>query len=400
MNKLYNKDTTYRKLAKEAYTIMSDQKTLTVAYSEDYEMTFNIIAFRQNKFNGLKMAGLTPLGPDGKVNTDELYIVYAGTDPKADYGADLTEDAQIAFAKIGGGLRNKPTKEELADYGNLNHTIIGSDAYVPSGILTNPISQSKESYIFTGALIEKQKPKHVYGAGHSLGGGLALLNAVMYNFDHARVFSAPNTFDLLPTDIKENYRSEKYDGKFYNYIHRTDLIGNSNLFAERIGTQIYAKDIKSDSFLSEINPIFGHFIQEFSFNGDSVHIKMDMYEMQKIADKLTNAVEFVDEAINKLEDYKDETEKLARRIEQKYMDKIDSGNYKYIKSIEISDHMQEISVSGKYKFYNDEYFDNALNELHRLKKETTVFAQQLMYAGYKMESRDKELGELYKIFEG
>ncbi|MGV2928400.1 hypothetical protein RW115_07325 [Macrococcus capreoli] len=208
MNKLYTKDTTYVYLAKEAYKIHEKRKTLKTINSDHKMMNFKVVAFRQNKFNGLKMAGLSPLGPDGKVNTDELYIVYAGTDPKADYGA-----------------------------------------------------------------------------GHSLGGGLALLNAVMYNFDHARVFSAPNTFDLLPTDIKENYRSEKYDGKFYNYIHRTDLIGNSNLFAERIGTQIYAKDIKSDSFLSEINPIFGHFIQEFSFNGDSVHIKMDMYEMQKIADK-------------------------------------------------------------------------------------------------------------------
>ncbi|WRN61506.1 hypothetical protein UM822_02515 [Staphylococcus aureus] len=59
---------------------------------------------------------------------------------------------------------------------------------ISQNIMTNPISQSKESYIFTGALINKQKPKHVYGAAHSLGGGLALLNGVMYNFDGVRAF--------------------------------------------------------------------------------------------------------------------------------------------------------------------------------------------------------------------
>lgn len=154
-----------------------------------------------------------------------------------------------------------------------------------------------KNLIFTGALINKQKPKYVYGSAHSFGGGLAMLNGVMYNFDGVRTFSAPNTFDWLPDDVKENYRAEKYDGKFINYIHRSDIIGNSDLFAERIGTQIYAKDIEHPSVLDFLNPILGHGMDTFDFKGDNVHIKMDTEEMSRIAMELKDSCEFVDGAI-------------------------------------------------------------------------------------------------------
>lgn len=214
MNSIYDKDTTYRALAKEAYHLEPDQEKIFVPYSKEKKIEFRIVAFRQNKFNGLKMAGLSPVEKGAKLNTDELYIVYAGTDPDllADFGSDSIEDLKVGMAKFGGGLRIPPTKKERAIYGNLNKKMIDYDdgiSGISQNIMTNPISQSKESYIFTGALINKQKPKHVYGAAHSLGGGLALLNGVMYNFDGVRAFSAPNTFDLLPDEVKANYRSEK-----------------------------------------------------------------------------------------------------------------------------------------------------------------------------------------------
>ncbi|QTQ08978.1 hypothetical protein J9174_04715 [Macrococcoides canis] len=402
MNSLHYKDFTYKRLSDEAYSMKDKSKIVLISYPNGEDATFKIVAFRQNKFNGLKMAALSPMKKDGEVNTDELYMVYAGTEPTADFGADIFEDTKIGLAKFGGGLQFPTTRTQQQLYGNVDKKVIGSNEKFSDFsryFITDSISQSKESFIFTESVIKKQKPKHVYGAGHSLGGGLAMLNGVMHNFNGVRVFSAPNTFDLLPKEVKESYKAEKYDGKFFNYLHRSDLIGNHDLFAERIGLQVYAEDVENDGLLGALNPISGHSITTFDFNGDSVRIKMNMDEMKRIADKLINAVDFVDDAIKKLEDYMDETEKIARRIEQKYIDKIDSGNYKYIRSIDISDHMQEISVSRKYKFYNEEYFDSALNELHNFKNKTTVFAQQLMYAGVKMESRDKELGELYRIFE-
>ncbi|HCX3692786.1 TPA: hypothetical protein ACU23B_000424 [Staphylococcus aureus] len=401
MNILHEKDSTYKHLADEAYNITPNQKKVTIETSNHSEIDFKVIGFRQNKFNGLKMAGLSPMDKNKNVNTDELYIVYAGTDPDllADFGSDVVEDLRIGMAKFGGGLRIPPTKKESAIYGDLNKKMIDYNdgiSGISQNIMTNPISQSKESYIFTGALINKQKPKHVYSAAHSLGGGLALLNGVMYNFDGVRAFSAPNTYDLLPDNVKANYRSEKYDGKFINYVHRSDIIGNSDLFSQRIGTQIYGKDVGSFSLL---NPILGHGTDTFEFKGDNVRIKMDTDEMSKIASDLKASCEFVDDAIKAYQKYMDDTKAAAKRIERKYTEKIRTGNYKHIKPSDIVDYMEELSVSGKYEFYNDTAFETVMSELNRIRKNVESFADKLKHAGEKMESRDKEIGELYKIFE-
>ncbi|HBC4765759.1 TPA: hypothetical protein O9A60_001542 [Staphylococcus aureus] len=401
MNILHEKDSTYKHLADEAYNITPNQKKVTIETSNHSEIDFKVIGFRQNKFNGLKMAGLSPMDKNKNVNTDELYIVYAGTDPDllADFGSDVVEDLRIGMAKFGGGLRIPPTKKESAIYGDLNKKMIDYNdgiSGISQNIMTNPISHSKESYIFTGALINKQKPKHVYSAAHSLGGGLALLNGVMYNFDGVRAFSAPNTYDLLPDNVKANYRSEKYDGKFINYVHRSDIIGNSDLFSQRIGTQIYGKDVGSFSLL---NPILGHGTDTFEFKGDNVRIKMDTDEMSKIASDLKASCEFVDDAIKAYQKYMDDTKAAAKRIERKYTEKIRTGNYKHIKPSDIEDYMEELSVSGKYEFYNDTAFETVMSELNRIRKNVESFADKLKHAGEKMESRDKEIGELYKIFE-
>lgn len=401
MNILHEKDSTYKHLADEAYNITPNQKKVTIETSNHSEIDFKVIGFRQNKFNGLKMAGLSPMDKNKNVNTDELYIVYAGTDPDllADFGSDVVEDLRIGMAKFGGGLRIPPTKKESAIYGDLNKKMIDYNdgiSGISQNIMTNPISQSKESYIFTGALINKQKPKHVYSAAHSLGGGLALLNGVIYNFDGVRAFSAPNTYDLLPDNVKANYRSEKYDGKFINYVHRSDIIGNSDLFSQRIGTQIYGKDVGSFSLL---NPILGHGTDTFEFKGDNVRIKMDTDEMSKIASDLKASCEFVDDAIKAYQKYMDDTKAAAKRIERKYTEKIRTGNYKHIKPSDIEDYMEELSVSGKYEFYNDTAFETVMSELNRIRKNVESFADKLKHAGEKMESRDKEIGELYKIFE-
>ncbi|HHQ6733689.1 TPA: hypothetical protein ACSTQT_002658 [Staphylococcus aureus] len=399
MNELYSKDTTYRELAKEAYKIRPEQKKIRIEYSKGKNIDLKIMGFRQNKFNGLKMAGLSPIEKDGKVNKDELYMVYAGTNVTEDFGSDIVEDAKIAGAKFGGGLRTAPTKEEQKIYGNLNKKVIGYDTGVADfseNIISDPISQSKESYIFTGALINKQKPKYVYGGAHSLGGGLAMLNGVMYNFDVVRTFSAPNTFDLLPDEVKANYRAEKYDGKFINYVHRSDIIGSSNLFSQRIGTQMYGKDVGHFALLT---PFLGHGMETFNFKGDNVHIKMDTEEMSFIAMELRDSCEFVDGAIKAYQKYMDDTKASAKRIERKYMEKIRTGNYKHIKPSDIEDYMEELSVSGKYEFYNDTAFETVMSELNRIRKNIKSFADKIKHAGEKMESRDKEIGELYKIFE-
>ncbi|WP_353745855.1 hypothetical protein [Staphylococcus aureus] len=95
----------------------------------------------------------------------------------------------------------------------------------------------------------------------------------------------------------------------------------------------------------------------------------------------------------------DDTKASAKRIERKYMEKIRTGNYKHIKPSDIEDYMEELSVSGKYEFYNDTAFETVMSELNRIRKNIKSFADKIKHAGEKMESRDKEIGELYKIFE-
>ncbi|EJE00208.1 hypothetical protein RM739_03075 [Staphylococcus epidermidis] len=74
MNSLHDKDNTYKRLAKEAYGIESNQKEITIKYSNKEKVDFKVVGFRQNKFNGLKMAGVSPIEKDGEVNKNELYI--------------------------------------------------------------------------------------------------------------------------------------------------------------------------------------------------------------------------------------------------------------------------------------------------------------------------------------
>ena len=111
MRGLYNKDFTYKKLAEESYEINSKQKKVTIKYPNKEEVDFKVVGFRQNKFNGLKMAGVSPIDKDGNVNKDKLYMVYAGTNVTEDFGSDIVEDGKIAGAKFGGGLRTAPTKK-------------------------------------------------------------------------------------------------------------------------------------------------------------------------------------------------------------------------------------------------------------------------------------------------
>lgn len=90
---------------------------------------------------------------------------------------------------------------------------------------------------------------------------------------------------------------------------------------------------------------------------------------------------------------------FSKPLDTLHMEKIRTGNYKHIKPSDIEDYMEELSVSGKYEFYNDTAFETVMSELNRIRKNIKSFADKIKHAGEKMESRDKEIGELYKIFE-
>lgn len=203
-----------------------------------------------------------------------------------------------------------PLQYELDKYGDLNKKVI-----VPSYIdVINPKSQYQGSTIWTGAVIRKYKPKTIYGTGHSLGGTLAQINAVMYDFEHTRTFSAPNGYNLLPKEIRRDYDAEKFNKKIIDYVHESDLIGKTDFLATKIGSTIVASPYEAKHLLSWMNPIRGHGLHTFSFKGDNVKLKVEFEEVKSIATKIHNNIEFINSTVRKLENYMENTKHKAKKI--------------------------------------------------------------------------------------
>lgn len=61
--------------------------------------------------------------------------------------------------------------------------------------------------------------------------------------------------------------------------------------------------------------------------------------------------------------------------------------------------MDELTKSGHYDFFGQDKFETTISTLHSHKKQLETFAGKIVIAGRKMESRDKELSEMYHMFE-
>ena len=87
------------------------------------------------------------------------------------------------------------------------------------------------------------------------------------------------------------------------------------------------------------------------------------------------------------------------KLKKSTKNQISSGNYKYIHASDIESYMEELTKSGKYDFYDKKEFDSTLSNLKSHKKQLEQLSEKIVDAGQKIENRDKELSEMYQMFE-
>lgn len=395
MYKLYNKDNIYHELSATSYkSNIKYNKKFKIKISNNNNQLFKIQASRIDKGNGFQAMAVSPINSNGKVDNSTVYMVYAGTNLQEN--ADLGTDLKLGFSSIiNNQIKTNPKDIKLYnEYKNLDNKVI--DYKFPDNTAKN--SQFDEANILTESVLKHGNYKHIYGAGHSLGGTIAQVMAVMHDFNQTKTFSAPNGYDILPDNVKQNFDSKKYEKKIVDYTHTSDAIGMYDLGKEKIGMNIFVEDVKRKTLIDQNNPIFAHGLNFFNFDGDNVKIKIDSNKSQHIAEKLNNSLKAIDIAMTKLEEYEENTKRRARQIEEKYKNQIASGNYKYIHVSDIEKYMEELTKSGKYDFYDKKEFDTTLTELHTHKKQIEQLAEKIVEAGQLMENRDKELSEMYQMF--
>ena len=395
MTALHNKDNTYYQLSGNSYKSNITNRKTTKIKKDDSVLNFKIQASRIDKANGFQAMALSPIDSNGKVDNDTVYMVYAGTEPKEP--ADIGTDVKLGLSGIfDDQIKTNPKDVKFYDeYQDLSKKTIRHE--FPDNTVKN--SQFDEANAWTAAVLKKGNYKHVYGAGHSLGGTIAQVMAVMHNFDQTKTFSAPNGFNILPDHVKENFDAQKFERKIIDYTHTSDMIGMASLFQTQIGMNIFVADVKRKTILDENNPIHAHGLEYFSFSGDNVKIKVDSDKAKQIAEKLHHDLKKMDKAIRELENYEDNSKRRARQIEDKYVDKILSGNYKYIHTSDIENYMEELTKTGKYDFYDKNLFHKTMKDLHSHKKQLERLADKIVEAGKIMENRDRELSEMYQLFE-
>ncbi|MBE7345812.1 hypothetical protein K4T95_09045 [Staphylococcus epidermidis] len=396
MTALCNKDNTYYQLSGDSYDNKKiNGKKLKIDNSNGGEQEFKVQASRVDKGNGFQAMAVSPIGKDGKVDNDTIYFAYAGTNPKEP--ADLGTDLLLGLS----GITNKQVEtnpKKVEHYGQYSDLSVKEiPAKFPENTAKN--SQFDEANAWTKAVLEKGNYKNVYGSGHSLGGTIAAVMAVMHNFDQTRTFSAPNGYSILPDEIKKDYNSEKYDKKIIDYTHTSDVIGMSRLESKTIGLDIFVEDVKRTGPFDSFNPAHAHGLSLFGFNGGSVKIKVDSKEAEKIAERIRAKITVIDAVTSNLERYMESSKRKARQIEDKYVDQVSSGGYKYIHPSDIENYMDELTKSGDYDFFDQDKFETTISTLHSHKKQLETFAEKIVIAGRKMESRDKELSEMYHMFE-
>ena len=159
MDELHNKDTTYHELSKSIYDVVPAEKKIEIKTGNNVKKDFKVQASRVDKGNGFQAMAVSPIGNDGKVDNDTVYMVYAGTNPKE--AADLGTDMKLALSSVFNNQINSNPKDVKLynDYKDLNNKTI--DYKYPDNTAKN--SQFDEANIWTESVLKEGNYKHVYG---------------------------------------------------------------------------------------------------------------------------------------------------------------------------------------------------------------------------------------------
>ncbi|MDY5060898.1 hypothetical protein [Staphylococcus simulans] len=388
--KLYQKDKTYHELSSKVYNIKGFEKDFTVSISHK-EQTFKVMSSRIDHENGFKAMAVAPVRSDGSVDKDEMYFAFAGTNLFEDKGADIKADAQILVVNAL-PLQINYSTPKIKKYSDLENMEIKSPKTEIGKVNSFKINQFDEGAIWVKSVIEKYNPKHKYGTGHSLGGAGIVPVGVMFDFDQVRTFSAPNSFSLLPPEIKKNFNNSKYASRIIDYSHNTDLIGTIEFLHPIIGKEFAIQDKHT-----HYKTIKGHGLDTYLFDGDHIVIKMDYEMLYNISKKLPSKVEFIGVALKELENYIDETKIQAKAIESKYAEKISNGGFEYISRSDIENYMQELSKTEHYDFYDGLEFEESADSLKKIKSLIVQFANHLETNTKEMHTLEMDLSEKFGL---
>ncbi|MBP2097650.1 lipase [Enterococcus rivorum] len=162
---------------------------------------FKILKIQENsKTDGMQAMAVAPLDKNGRVDTSQVVIAYAGTNPK-DMN-DLETDLRTV-----GGFFDKTTSPGFS----LSH----SEARI-SGQLNSAIA-------FANSIKRDYSGATISTTGHSLGEFLALYIAAENRWRNVG-FNGPDPYELLSADAKKWLKENP--GVLTNYRNRADMIGN------------------------------------------------------------------------------------------------------------------------------------------------------------------------------
>ncbi|MCU5745864.1 hypothetical protein N9R04_03895 [Staphylococcus sp. SQ8-PEA] len=431
MDNLNTKDSTFHELAGNVYDLLLPDKEAEITTDNGSQKIFKIQSSRIDKVNGFQAMAVSPKDSNGNVDNETVYFVYAGTNPYE--LADINTDIDLATNTI--RIETNPDKilnaavYQDTSLKEINQWTIADNAWLEMLDKNNAClemldknnaclemldknnawlemidqnnakeaDQFSEAYLWTQSVLKKGNYKHVYGAGHSLGGTIAQAMTVLFNFDKTKTFSAPNGYNVLPDNVKENLDLSKYIQTITDYAHPNDQIGTATLGSPLLGTEILADDSKLMKFF--FNPISGHKLNTYDFSGADVKIKVDSKKANEMAEEMRDKLYNIDKTVNALEKYMENTKRQARQIESKYVNKLLSGSHEFIHPSDIEHYVEELSKSGRYDFFDEALFEDTIGELIYTKQRLSQFSEKIIDATKKFEERDKEISEIYRWFE-
>lgn len=162
---------------------------------------FEILKIQENSTtDGMQAMAVAPLDKNGNVDTSQIVIAYAGTNPKDmnDLETDIRTIGGFFDKTVSPGFSNSPSEARVS--GQLESAIA----------FANSVKRD-----YSGATIST--------TGHSLGEFLAMYIAAENQWRNVG-FNGPDPYELLSADAKKWLKENP--GMLTNYRNRADVIGN------------------------------------------------------------------------------------------------------------------------------------------------------------------------------
>lgn len=258
---------------------------------------YKVIEKRDDTQNGFRAYVFAPV-IKGKVDTGQLLIGYAGTNPFSLY--DIRTDLQLPIHHNTNNLKiNNHYKDLNNSTINKNYNTMNdkNDLFSFSSVLYTKAliggrtpakfapSQMDESDAFTESVKKKYPDSEIHPIGHSLGAFLAQYNLIKHNLANGTTYAAPNVYHSFTGDFKKDIDNGVYDSKIRNIGHFDDPINNLNFFNPRIGKNITSMP-HYDGFITDLPFIGQHTLESYNDFDTDGNVK-EMPELEQFNDDLS-----------------------------------------------------------------------------------------------------------------